>query len=113
MRQFLVLRLWPLDCVSTLIQKDGIVVDFVVMADEAKLGNVCREEFEDNAMIIIDAKAPNAESLRWSFSVCKAGKKGFCLKSSVRFAALRWIRFASDFKSLSKVLVVTICIIRP
>lgn len=30
------------------------------MADEAKLGNVCREEFEDNAMIIIDAKAPNA-----------------------------------------------------
>lgn len=43
-----------------LLQEIDVIINLIMVADEAKLRNVCREEFEDDVMIIIDAKGPNA-----------------------------------------------------
>jgi hypothetical protein len=43
-----------------LIEKDGIIVNFVVVSNETEFGHILFGESENDAIIIINPKAPNA-----------------------------------------------------
>lgn len=45
-----------------LTEKDGIIVDFVVMPNEAKFGNIFLCELENDSIIEINAKTPDIVS---------------------------------------------------